>query len=69
MAESRLEGVTVTEHKIETFEDADASRVWRRGGTAASQNAMNDPDQDADPQGDNDTTDADTTDTTDSTDS
>ena len=56
----------MSERKIETFEDADASRVWRRGGSAVGQSALNDPDQDADPQGDNDSTDADTTDSTDS---
>ena len=56
----------MSERKIETFDDTDASRVWRRGGSAVGQNALNDPDQDADPQGDNDSTDADTTDSTDS---
>ena len=56
----------MTDRKLETFEDADATRVWRRGGNAVPQNALNDPDQDADPQGDNDTADADTTDSTES---
>ena len=55
----------MAEGRIETFEDSDATRVWRRGGKAVSQNVVADPDQDDADPGDGDTTDSDTTDNTD----